>query len=43
MELSIDPEVIVFTREIAQDKEHLDQTAIFLQGPREDILQGIRL
>ena len=32
IELGIDPAPIVFTLEIAQDKERLDQAAIFLQG-----------
>jgi hypothetical protein len=43
IELGIDLAPIVFTLEIAEDKERLDQAAIFLQGTGEDILPGIGL
>jgi hypothetical protein len=43
IELGIDPPAVVFTLQVAQDKERLDQAAIFLQSAGEDVLQGIGL
>jgi len=43
VELGIDTLAVVFILQVAQDKERLDQTAIFLQGAGEDVLPGIGL
>ena len=43
VELGIDPSAVVFILQVAQDKERLDQAAIFLQGAGEDVLPGMGL
>jgi hypothetical protein len=40
VEVGIDASAIVFTLEIAENKERFDQAAIFLQGTGEDVLSG---
>jgi hypothetical protein len=41
-ELGIDAAPIVFTLQVAEDKERFNQAAIFLQGAGEDVLSGDR-
>ena len=43
VELGMDASAIVFTLEVAEDKERFDQAAIFLQSTGEDVLLGIGL